>query len=495
MKNIYMISYIKTPLKFTSWVFMMFILLFASCEDVLEEKPKFVVAENFYNTAGEVETAVNAIYTPFRDPWSSYTYPYVWVLECLSDYGYGRGGSSALLGNFDALTSNLEFVVSPWDPYYLAIRNANFVIKYAPKGKSISQNDINRYVAEAKFLRAFGYFMLVKNWGGVPLRTESNMDVRDLKRNTADDVYNLIVADLKEAETNLPEVVTQIGRPTKYSAKTMLADVYLNLGKYTEARDEANDVIKSNKYSLVPVTKPDDFTYNLFGPALLTTPEEIFYLKYSRQEGQGNFFSWAICHPSTKLHKSGGAYAYYSRNDDLFYTRWDDNDLRKKLWDNINFGLGPNTLVSRKFADPDALNDSGAGNDFPIYRYAEVLLIYAEASCRVANGPTTEGVEALNKVHRRAYGKDPNVASSVDFNSANYNANTFLDLILKERGYEFQFEAKRWHDLKRSGKAAQIISEYRGKTIAPACYLWPIPSSEYNYNKAIDPTKDQNPGY
>lgn len=85
--------------------------------------------------------------------------------------------------------------------------------------------------------------------------------------------------------------------------------------------------------------------------------------------------------------------------------------------------------------------------------------------------------------------------STVDFNLAAYNATTFIDLIVKERGYEFQYEGKRWLELKRTGKAAATILAVKGKTIAQKMYLWPIPLSETNYNKALDPVKDQNPGY
>src|SRR5690606_37961087 len=119
---------------------------------------------------------------------------------------------------------------------------------------------------EAKFLRAFNYFQLVRNWAGVPLRTESNMTETDLKKSTPEEVYALIVADLLQAEQNLPDKASRVGKPTKWAAKTMLADVYLTLGKYAEARDKADDVLKSNKFSLVPIQSVSDFQTKVFGP-------------------------------------------------------------------------------------------------------------------------------------------------------------------------------------------------------------------------------------
>ncbi|MDR3261672.1 MAG: RagB/SusD family nutrient uptake outer membrane protein, partial [Tannerella sp.] len=118
-----------------------------------------------------------------------------------------------------------------------------------------------------------------------------------------------------------------------------------------------------------------------------------------------------------------------------------------------------------------------------------------EAANKSANGPTSEAMDAVNRIHRRAYGKEPNTVSSIDFKLADYDVNSFLDLVMQERAYEFTFEGKRWLELKRTGKAKEIIQENKGITIEDAHLLWPIPVSEMNYNKALDPANDQNPGY
>lgn len=467
-------------------------LIFASCEDILEEKPKTLAVEVFYNTSEEVETAVNAIYPPLTGNIIEQTV----ILDTHTDWGYGRGSRADYNAMQGFNAANINNAGGRWNAFYQGIRNANLVIANAPNGSDISQADIGKNVAEARFLRAFAYFQLVRNWGSIPLRTEENMKEIDLARSPVADVYSLIVSDLTFAENNLPEVQALVGKPTKYSAKTMLADVYLTLGKYAEARDKANEVIQSNKYSLVPVKTKTDYQWNLFGPEIITTPEEVFYFKYTRQDGKGNWILFVLNHPSTGNFNFGGAYAHYSDATNPFYISWNDNDIRKSLWDKINFGLGPNTLVCSKYVEPNAVVQSwGAGNDLPIYRYADALLIYAEASCMASNGPTGEGIEALNKVHRRAYGKDPNTSSEVDFKISDYNKTTFQDLVLQERAYEFIFEGKRWYDLKRTGKAAEIINAAKGITIAEKAYLWPIPVSELNFNKALDPATDQNPGY
>src|SRR5690554_3294930 len=168
-------------------------LFFTSCEDLLEEKPKSVTEENFYNTAEEVQTAVNAIYSPLR---SENQTTYIATLETHTDYAYGRG-SFAQYNDFQGMNSNnINRVAGFWDAFYLSIRNANIVIKNAPDGVAISQADIDKYVSEARFLRALSYFHLVRNWGAIPLRTEANMDDLELAKSSVEEVYDLIVADL-----------------------------------------------------------------------------------------------------------------------------------------------------------------------------------------------------------------------------------------------------------------------------------------------------------
>ena len=464
----------------------------SSCDSMLVESPKSLAVEVFYNTAEEVETAVNAVYRPLR---ISTIANYVATLECQSDWMYGRGSWTPLSDYQGLNDANITRVAGFWNSFYLAIRNANLVIENAPNGSSISQQDIDKYVAEVKFLRAYTYFHLVRNWGSIPLRTEANMNEKDLPKSPVAQVYDLIVSDLLAAEANLPDTPKDIGRPSLWAAKSLLADVYLELGNYQEAANRSKQVIDSGKFSLVPVTSATDFQYNLFGPTILTTPEEIFYFKYSRLEDQGNYILWISNHPSTKLFKFDGAYAVHGDKTNPNFVNWDDDDLRKKLWDNINFGLGPNTLVSSKYVDTEAISQSGAGNDQPIYRYADVLLIYAEAAARADGQVSAAALEALNKVRRRAYGFAPATPSEVDYEAAGLTQDNFIDLVIKERGYEFLYEGKRWHELRRTGKLNELIAYGKNKTVAEKHLLWPIPLSEMNYNNMLDPSKDQNPGY
>ena len=461
-------------------------VLLCSCSDLLKEEPQAIAVETFYNTVGEVEAGVAAIYTPLRD-YGCFRNNYSAMLEVSSDIFQSGRGSWAAPSEYQGLNStNISRVQASWEKFYLSIRNANIVISSVPKAKSLSDNEKNKYIGEARFLRAFTYFQLVRCWGAVPLRDEQNMNELSVPRSSVENVYNLILSDLEFAEINLPEKESVTGHPSKWTAKTVLADVYFYMNKYDKAADKSNEVINSRVYSLIAVSVPDDFE-KLYGPAVSSSPEEVFYLKYVEEDP----FELALYFHGVgrKYIYQDGYYAMYSNIDYTVYKSWDDKDLRKTYNWYLYDGFDPGTILCKKYNDTGAI---GPRNDLPVYRYADCLLIYAEASCRAAGQPTAEGVEALNKVHRRAYGYPSSQSSPVDFKLTDYSKDSFIELCMKERGYETVGEGKRWLDLVRSGLAVKLVKEHRGQDIAEKHYLWPLPVSELNYNDAIT---DQNPGY
>lgn len=466
-------------------VLSLIVLLLCSCSDLLEEKPQAIAVETFYNTAGEVEAGVAAIYSPLRG--SVYKANYPALLEVSSDLFLAGRGSWAPPSEYQGLNgTNITRAQSVWDGLYLSVRNANLIIKNAPDAKNLTEKEINKYIGEAKFLRAFTYFQLVRNWGPIPLRTEENMEEYNLPRTPVDEVYKLIVSDLEFAESSLPGSIEVAGHPSKWSAKTLLADVYFHMNQYDKAAEKSDEVIKSGIYSLVEVTSPDDFE-KLYGAPVVHTPEEIFYFKYVVED----HFEFALYFHGIgkKYIQVDGYYAIYCNASYTAYKNQDDNDLRKQYnWYPYD-GFDPGTILCKKFNDTEG---RVPGNDFPVYRFADCLLIYAEASCHTAGKPTAEGVEALNMVRRRAYGYPSAQPSPVDFKQSDYSKDSFIELCIKERGYETIGEAKRWLDIKRSGMAAKYVKENRGQEIAETHYLWPIPVSELNYNEAIT---NQNPGY
>lgn len=470
------------------------ILFLAGCNQdlsILKEEPKEIATETFLSTKDEIEGTIFSVYYQLKR-FECFGRHFHTINETMTDYAAGRG-SYANPSNFTGLdATNNNRVQDTWALLYRAVNFANKVIKKAPDASAATQNEIIQLVAEARFLRAFSYYRLVQSWGAVPLNTEENMDEFNKPRTPVATIYDFIVDDLKYAEANLPETQSMKGRPQQTTAKTVLTEVYLAMKRWSDASSKALEVINSNKYSLVKVSKPDDF-YNIFGPYVNGSSEEIFYLKYNRESGSD--FAWMLHSPKVAYMNYQGAYGIYSDSvTNKVIREWDTKDLRKKFnLYNVNIGLGKTTVLCKKFIDPDATTTKGS-NDFPLYRYADLLLFFAEADCMANNGPTPDGMEKLNMVHRRAYGYNPNIPSIVDFKVTDYNKDTFIDLLLKERCYETMFEGKRYNELRRMGKLKEIIKNVKGIEVSEAALLWPIPAQEIQYNDSID-DKDQNPGY
>lgn len=478
------------------------LLTISSCKKLLEESPKGLSVDGFYNTPAEADAAVAAIYSPLRGDMSGW---WIGILECETEWGAGLSGAA----NFDSFKSmsgvddvGKNNLIPRWNAFYVAIRNANLVIKHVPNGTELTDAQKNVYLAEAKFLRAFSYFQLVRGWGGVPLHTEENLDQTDnIPKATKESVYELITTDLEFAAAQLPDNAPLVGKPSKWAAKSVLSDVYFFQGLNEKAAATAGEVIQAGKYSLQRLSVPDDFN-KVFGMDA-QSPEEIFYLKYNiNSPSQLILFTQQI---TTPWFGSSGYGVFNWHNMAKFYTTWDSNDFRKQFnwYEDAKanpFLAGqpafPNSGVTilspKKYNNPSATVESFS---LPCYRYPDVLLIYAEASAQAA-GPTTDGLEKLNMVHRRAYGLDPLSPSVVDYQLADYpTVKAFTDLVIRERGYETQFEGKRWFDLVRSGTVKEVMLENIDREVADKHLLWPIPQIEFDLNHGLDPSKDQNPGY
>ncbi len=467
-----------------------------SCESWLQEEPKAVSAETFYNTPAEAAAAVLAPLNKFR---SGFAMSYPGLMECFADYQYGRG-SWASNSNYVGLDpQNVSRSDMVWNSLYQAIRDCNIAIDRLPRATQMTESQKNAYLAELRFLRAFAYFNLVRLWDAVPLRTETNMAEWDLGKSSAQDIYALIVSDLEFAKEHAPARERLVGTPSSPAAKSLLAHVYLELKDYTKAAALAKEVIDSKRYALVPVAGVRDFE-KIYGPDVVSTTEEVFYLKSTRTAGWE--FVMFCSHPNviingSKMHGAGGWFGLYTRRENKVFAGWDDKDLRKD-YNTLkhDLGLGFDSFIPVKFYDPLAPGSNTAGNSNPVIRYADVLLIYAEAANELNNGPTQDAVSALNQIRRRAYGHDPLQPSSVDYKPGDFSSRqAFLDKIVEEQAYESWNEGKRWLFLKRLGIAGKQVQEMKGITIQNKHYLFPIPASEFNYNKGLDAGKDQNPGY
>jgi hypothetical protein len=478
-------------------ILMILVFSIFSCDDILKEVPKDRISEaNFYKTVSDGRAAVDAIYGVLSAG-QLFAHQYLLQIEIPADFAYGRGSTIPIGGEYTGLDAvNQRRVGLMWDYFYQAVNYANIAIEKIP-GIEGDESAKSLLVAEAKFLRALCYYHLVRDFGAVPLRLNSTDG--DMARTPVADVYNAVIADLQAAESGLPASITVYGRPSKWGAKIMFAEVYLTLGDWAKARDKAKEVMDSGDHSLVEITKLNDWD-NLFGPTVNGTSEEIFSIKYNAAYG----WSWPFYLAwKADVRSAYGAYVLYSDHKNPFIINWDDDDLRKqwgvfttfidKTSGAVDTLVFP-TMCFAKFRDPSAPGARSSGNDFPMWRYADALLIYAEAASQAEGGPSAMAIDALNQVKRRGYGYPSNTASAVDYPSSGWSAESFRDTVLQERAYEFISEGKRWKDLKRSGKAKEKILENIGKVVADRYMLWPIPQWEIDANTALSQA-NQNPGY
>ena len=475
--------------------------ILVSCEDwkFLEEHPKKIDVTTFMSNAEEVESMINSIYYQLRRQPAFGRYLNV-LSESLSDYCYGRGNYATSYET--GLTSGaVTFTKDTWAVLYRAIRFANEILSGIDNA-DISETDYRHLSGEVRYLRAFSYSFIVKYFGDAPLFTEDNMGDFNKPRTPSDQLWNFVVSEADYAAKNLPEQVSQAGRPSRYAAFMLKGEALMYLQNYTEAAKAFREVITSNRFSLVRVSSADDFN-KLYGSTANATSEEIFYFKFNRDNGAT--FPWMyLCKPNPVFDTGAlGIYTDYQNNK--FIANWDKNDLRYQWSLYIQTANGAlNSLTSTgmiclKYRDYET-NGSTMANDWPVYRYADALLYLAEAIARRDNGVSQEAIEYVNMVRRRAYGLDPTAVSDKDYKASDYSSlDEFIDLILQERGYETCFEGKRFCDLKRCGKLAEYAVK-AGKinsesSVGDAAYWWPIPSDEFTYNTALDPSEDQNPGY
>lgn len=488
-------------MKKISFLISILLMGLTACNDWLEEHPKSVAAETFYNTTKEADAAVLA---PLEKLRLGFMISYPGMMETFADYAYGRG-SWASNSDYQGLdTQNQTRTNEVWSGLYQSIRDCNIAIQQLPNASDMTETQINAYLGELRFIRAFDYFQVVRMWNGGPLRTEENMAEFNQPKVDAATLYDFIVKDLLFAVEHAPEKARLASTPSRYAAASLLSQVYLQLGKYEESFKYAKQVVDSGTYSLVSVAASADFD-NVFGANLQTSSEEIFYMKsYNKNSGWGQGWAYVMfcAHPSAvvngeKMHGVGGWYGIYATTENELISKWEVEDLRKDY--NLlkhDFGMGDNTHLLSKYHDPQAKDAGGAGNDFPLIRYPDILLVYAETAARLNNGPTADAMEKLNVIHRRAYGYDPNSPSPVDFKLADYaTLDKFMDLLIREQMYECFNEAKRWFFLQRLGIAKEQIKKIKGIDVADKHMLFPIPTTEFDYNEAMDPNTDQNPGY
>ncbi len=491
--------------KYISKIFLAsaFLMVVSACEDALVEEPRiFLSQETVFSSRAGAVAATMGIYEPFREN-DLYGWWLLGNLEFWSDTMFGRG-SQANASRYQLASRGIGRIGLIWRGAYNVINRANIVIQQL-ETKEIEGVDANlssELIGEARFLRGLAYFHLVRLFGDCPLRTEPETDQTQLaiSRSPASDVYAQIIQDLEFAENNLPNVNYNDGRATRWSASGLLAIVYLTRSEWAASAAKAKEIMDSGLFSLVEVTVPEDFQ-QIFGPTVITHSEEIFSLKHARIAGLEFEPLWLMHRAGSGYSLGGNAFAWFG-NPDSWLGEWIKEiggpDLRTTDWmyngpQDEQFLSAEIPMLFKKFRDTES---ELPGNDFPVVRYTEILMIFAEATSQANGGPTPEAYEAVNMVRRRAYGRDINVPDPEADLPADLSADQFQDEILLERAKEFIMEGKRWYDLLRTGKTLEVIrASGPGKAAIEEKHLkWPIPSEEIDNNSAMTQS-DQNPGW
>jgi hypothetical protein len=492
MKNIFRFNTIRVAA-----LVVMSVIPF-SCEDILKEDPGTFLsqAKTFSNSDG-AKAATMGIYQSLRGS-GYYGTSFLRNLTHHADYCLGRG-SQAPMANFQIDATNITRISEGWVAIYGQIYRANLVIKEVPNVPGIDAGLASTFVAEAKFLRALGYYNLVRAWGAVPLRLEPETSNFSIGRASVDEIYSQVIADLQAVEEVLPSTwpTADLGRATKWAAKTLLADVFLTRERWTDAAAKAKEVMDSNLFSLVRIATSNDFQTKMFGPDILTHSEDIFSIKYNVAQNNDPYVRHF--HKPEANYAQGGSFGVLG-NLDSFIGKDDwaletSPDLRRNQalynGDDKKYLDNAVRMLLKKFRG----TPTNVSNDQPLLRYAEVLMIFAEATTMANGAPTAAAYDALNAVRRRAFGQDPAVPyPAADF-PAGLSAVAFREALILERAKEFMCEGKRWFDLLRTNTALQVMLAIPSKNkITAKNLLWPIPKEEIDNNDELD-ADDQNPGW
>jgi len=502
--------------------------LYSCSEDFTNRPPEDAISlDSYYSSNAQVESATNGMYS--RTWFQFHNKFFFAIAEVGSGNMYTNSGDVNAMRNFSITGSDPELNVG-WQSLWANIAQANAIINFLEDrvGPNVSPEVLQNTIGEAYFMRATAYFYLVRLWGAVPI-IENNLDYASsplINTNRVEDVYELIRRDYIQASQRLYEKVrgsnyTVNGRVSKGSAKAMLAKVYLYLKDYNNARILAEEVINSGEFKLYGgPTLPGKSFGDLFKFPNNNNEESIFALQW---KGDGNYGSASNCNTqfgisngtiSTSNASYGGVFAPSQDIMNLYST----NDLRRRetiMFPGTSYpeirakngsGFGPLVVPPA-----DQIGGQGAGsaikkycigiengtetgpvdpwammnNNTYIMRYAELLLIHAEAI--LAGGGTSSsavGLASLNAVRNRA-------------GLSSLSTYTFED-VFTERRKELAFEGDYWFDLGRIPRAQAIAimsAQNRGDrfnaqffTPTDSDFILPYPTNEVAKNpKLLDP--------
>jgi starch-binding outer membrane protein, SusD/RagB family len=490
------------------------ITLLASCNKYIETTPHDryqVTALDYLQSESDYRTMEISVYTPLE--WLNQVVP---IGDIASDNAVAGGESASDVLDLQQID---DFTLTPvngtlsslWQYAYEGVNRANYILQYKdknPAGQTISFAGKDALYGEVYFLRAYYYFTLAKMFGDVPLFTDKRLDQSStgtLKRIARATVYQQVETDLNSAIAVLPAVQVQQGRITKYAAQALLGKVFLYQNKYDSAIAPLQSIINAGAFSLVT-----DFS-SIFLAAGENGPESLFEIQYTNtspyyqwsnvDQGQGNYMvqqcgirglSGSAAMPyapgwSTNLPTQNLAAAYSAGDQrkavtvldiEAYKTANPSYGIQYQVAPYKNTGLYDQKYLPRK-GETSGQPELNYLNNFRIIRYAEVLLMAAEALNKSATPNDAIAQTYLNQVRRRAFGDQLHDVTATGANL--YTA------ILNERRLELAMEGDRFFDLVRTGQAATVLAP---NFKAGKHELFPIPDAEIKVSHLT-----QNNGY
>ncbi|MDP4763410.1 MAG: RagB/SusD family nutrient uptake outer membrane protein [Salibacteraceae bacterium] len=463
------------------------LMTFFACNKFLDLDPLYTQdAENFFENESDYERALTGAYDLLQGSFMN-----LWIGEIASDNAIAGGESvtdTEGLHAMETMTHNAVNIelrsVFRWN--YAGVTRSNYILEYKD---NLDFDGKDRILAEATFLRAFYYFQLVKYFGDVPLVVDQRLgvdEVTKLDRTPKAEVYAQIEADLTYAAGILEWTTPVKGRATKGAALALLGKVYLYQDKFAAAASTLDEVINSGNYALF-----NDFT-KLFSVANENSSETVFDVQYSGLEGGG--YGCLICLEGNAAVGFQGIRQYngpvygdgnsYNLPTQDLYDAFDASDIRRDATvldldafiaaqpnsGSITYAIGGgghtgyynNKYIKRQgeIGLPD--NDLTSPVNYKAIRYADVLLMAAEAHNRAGSGDAT-ALGYLNQVRDRV--SMPNINSS---------GTQLTEDIWNERRLELSGEGLRFFDLVRTGKAASEIDGF----VTGKHEVFPIPQVE-----------------
>ncbi len=471
------------------------VLVFSSCKKFLEEKPiDFISSENFFKTEGDAVAGLSGVFSVFQ--LQAYYGRTQWIVSDVPGEALRAGGTTGVRPELDRYTyaATNDEIANWWNNSYRMINRANDVIEKVP-GISMSDAKKNDILGNARFLRALGYFDLVRSFGDVPLVTTSTSSPTDEfkpSRSSTAAVYTKIIEDLKFAEQNcLAEnqiPASSKGRVSKTAATALLAKVYLTRAASsaaqgsdkTDALASCNAVISSGFYNLRAVFA------DLFDPDKENNDEHIFSIQFDLPPNIGNITP--RMHYPTNFSGGGNLNGFGSFTvEPAFFSAWPAADQRK-AYSAVN-AVGSQTFSQPffyKYRDIKRLGNDSRSN-FLVLRFADVLLMQSEAMNLIDSNDVNK-FAGINRVRTRA-----GLTGTAQLSFTNTPSGTaFVDALVRERGWELCAEGHRRFDLIRLGRLEQVIKASGITVFDPAKhFLFPIPFTEI----ALNPNLIQNPGF